>query len=74
MERARALSESQDDTDIKMLLRDSVTEEVSQGFRGGSTLCHAEGNALALPNDNVSDCSQRVNESNLEEYTDHSDM
>ena len=65
LERRKAGS-SQDVTDVKVLLRDSVSAEVLQSLNGGSTLCLNNGNASTLPDDNISDCSQHVNESNLE--------
>lgn len=61
----RKAGSSQNNTDIKVLLRDSVGEEVMQGLSGGSIFCPTIGGAFTLPNDNISDCSQRVNESSL---------
>jgi hypothetical protein len=65
---------SQDVTNVEVLLGDSVSTEVLQGFGSGSTPGSAHGNASTGPNDIISVCSQRVNESSLEQYTERSDM
>lgn len=59
---------------IKVKLRDSVNLEELQGSSGGSTPCPTNGSALTVPNVNISDCGQRVNEPSLEGYTEQSDM
>ena len=46
-------------------LGDSVSAEVLQGLSSGGTLGPTDGGAFTRPNDDIVDCSKRVNDSSL---------
>jgi hypothetical protein len=51
----------------RILLRNSVNTEVLQGLSGGGTPGQSDGSAYTRPNDDIFDCSKRVNDSFLSE-------
>ena len=55
------------------LTKDWVSTEVLQGLAGGGAPGLCNRSAYTRPNDNVLDCSTRVNKSSLEECAEHSD-